>query len=173
MQGVALVAAGLAGVAVLGSMQTGLVLGVGLAMGAHVEAGIGGAFAVIGITVLIILAFGSVGQLIALRSGEGGGPLPVLAHAGVDLHVLDVHAAQPHEEEWFKTIATANPISYLIEAPRSLFIEGWNEEALALGCGVAVVVLTVALTASVRILAEEGEPLRLRCARRRLKREAC
>ena len=43
------------------------------------------------------------------------------------------------EEDWFKTIATYNPMSYLVEAPRSLLIDGWDAEALALGCGIAAV----------------------------------
>ena len=153
VQGMALVAAGLAGVAVLGSMQTGLVLSVGLAMGAHVEAGVAGGFAVIGVTLLIILAFGSVGQLIALRSG---GEEAVHSLFSLMLGLIFMSSmTMPRDlmkEEWFKTIASINPISYLIEAPRSLFIEGWNGEALALGCGVAVVVLTIALTASTSIL---------------------
>ena len=45
------------------------------------------------------------------------------------------------QEDWFKTIATYNPISYLIEAARSLFINGWDAEALALGAGIAAVAL--------------------------------
>ena len=37
------------------------------------------------------------------------------------------------EVTWFRDLATANPVSYLIEALRSLVIEGWNAQALALG----------------------------------------
>ena len=37
------------------------------------------------------------------------------------------------EHDWFRTIATLNPVSYLIEGFRSLFISGWDGEALALG----------------------------------------
>ena len=33
------------------------------------------------------------------------------------------------EHEWFRTIATINPVSYLIEGIRSLFIYGWDGEA--------------------------------------------
>ena len=40
-------------------------------------------------------------------------------------------------EIWFEKIATYNPMSYLVEAPRSLLITGWDGEALALGCGIA------------------------------------
>jgi ABC-2 type transport system permease protein len=153
INGMAVVAAGLAGVAVLGSMQTGLVLVVGLASGAHVAAGIAGGFAVVGVVMLVILAFGSIGQLIALRSG-GEEAVHSLFSFMIGLIFMS-SMSMPRDlmkTEWFKTIATINPISYLIEAPRSLFIEGWNAEALALGCGVALVVLIASLAGSVAVL---------------------
>ena len=39
------------------------------------------------------------------------------------------------EQDWFRTIATYNPVSYLVEGVRSLIITGWDGEALALGFG--------------------------------------
>jgi ABC-2 type transport system permease protein len=50
------------------------------------------------------------------------------------------------ETDWFRTIATYNPVSYMIEGIRSLLIFGWDAEALALGFGCAVTILAVALT---------------------------
>ena len=44
------------------------------------------------------------------------------------------------EQDWFRTIATYNPVSYLFEGLRSLVIFGWDGEALALGFGIAVVI---------------------------------
>jgi len=49
------------------------------------------------------------------------------------------------EIDWFQTAATLNPVSYLIEAIRSLIIIGWDPEALALGFGVAILIAVVAL----------------------------
>ena len=42
------------------------------------------------------------------------------------------------EQDWFRTIATYNPVSYLLEGIRSLFIVGWDGEALALAFGCAI-----------------------------------
>ena len=50
------------------------------------------------------------------------------------------------EIEWFQTAATLNPVSYLIEAMRSLIVVGWDAEALALGFGIALLIAVVALT---------------------------
>ena len=39
--------------------------------------------------------------------------------------------------DWFREVATYNPVSYLIEGVRSLTITGWAGEALAPGFGLA------------------------------------
>ena len=47
--------------------------------------------------------------------------------------------------EWFRVLATLNPISYLIECVRSLIITGWDAKALALGFGIAAVIAVVSI----------------------------
>ena len=54
--------------------------------------------------------------------------------------------------DWFREVATYNPVSYLIEAVRSLLVEGWDGEALALGFGIAAAVLAVGMLAAARAL---------------------
>ena len=49
------------------------------------------------------------------------------------------------EIDWFRYVATANPVSYLIECVRSLIITGWDGEALALGFGIAAAITVVAV----------------------------
>jgi ABC-2 type transport system permease protein len=49
---------------------------------------------------------------------------------------------------WFRDVATYNPVSYLIEALRSLVIKGWDGQALALGFGFSLVLLMVTLALS-------------------------
>jgi ABC-2 type transport system permease protein len=55
---------------------------------------------------------------------------------------------------WFRDVATANPVSYLIEAVRSLIITGWDGQALALGFGIATIVSLVALALASHALKE-------------------
>ena len=50
------------------------------------------------------------------------------------------------EHEWFRTIATINPVSYLIEGIRSLFIYGWDGEALALAFGIAIALIVISIS---------------------------
>ena len=155
VRGAALVAAGLAGVAVLGTMQTAWYWGWGWPPARAWRRASPAAFAVIGVVLLDGPRLRRDRPVHRPAIGwRGGGSLLVLAHPGPALHVLDVHAAEPHDgRSGSRPIATYNPISYLIEAPRSLFITGWDAEALALGCGIAVIaVLIIAVLASAAAL---------------------
>jgi len=124
----------LAGVMVFAIFQAAVFLGVGLAAGAHVEAGVAGALLLVGLAAFNAAALGSVGLTVALRTGSGQavqGLLPVLMSllflASLMLPRDLIHAG------WFRAVATYNPLSYIIEAPRSLLVYGWKGQPLAFG----------------------------------------
>ena len=150
MGGFALVAGQLAGVVALGILQALVYLGVGLAAGATLEAGFAGALVLVALSLTITFAFGCVGVFAAFRFGNGEavqGLFPVLF---VFLFLSSM--ALPRdliERDWFVTIATYNPVSYLLEGIRSLFIVGWDGEALALAFGSAVAIGAVFLALAV------------------------
>jgi ABC-2 type transport system permease protein len=52
------------------------------------------------------------------------------------------------EQDWFRFIATYNPVSYMIEGVRSFIIFGWDAEALALGFGVTIIGAVAAVAAA-------------------------
>ena len=52
------------------------------------------------------------------------------------------------EQDWFRTIADINPVSYLIEGIRSLYIIGLDAEALGLAFGIAALIAAVFLSAA-------------------------
>ena len=56
------------------------------------------------------------------------------------------------ETDWFRTVATWNPVSYMLEGIRSLFIMGWDGEALALGFACAGGLALIALIAAAAAL---------------------
>ena len=59
--------------------------------------------------------------------------------------------------DWFRHLATLNPVSYLLEGIRCLLMTGWDGEALALGFGIAVAIAVVGMTAGdVRLAHEVG-----------------
>ena len=53
------------------------------------------------------------------------------------------------EVSWFRDLATLNPVSYMIEALRSLVIVGWDMQALLLGFGFAFGLIALSLILAV------------------------
>jgi ABC-2 type transport system permease protein len=144
---VALVAGQLAGTLALGLFQAATYIAVGLTAGGHIEAGIPGALVLIALATLITLAFGSIGLIAGMRASTPENVQGLFPLIFVFLFMSSM--ALPRDliqTDWFQTIATYNPVSYLIEGIRSLLITGWDVEALALGFGFAVLILAVALT---------------------------
>jgi ABC-2 type transport system permease protein len=146
MHRVSLIGGLLLGVAALGAMQAIVYILIGLAGGAHVSAGFGGALVVVALSAFAAVAFGSIGCVAALRTGSGEavqGLFPLffvlifLSSSNLPRNLL--------RKGWFHTVATWNPVSYLIEGFRSLFITGWDGAALARGFGVAAGVLVLGL----------------------------
>ncbi len=151
MTGVALVAGQLAGTMALGLLQAVVFIAVGLAAGATLEAGLAGALVIVVLCLVISFAFGCIGVFAAFRFGNGEavqGLFPVLF---VFLFLSSMALPRPLiEQDWFRTIATYNPVSYLLEGIRSLFIVGFDEVALlrAFACALGIGLVFLALAAA-------------------------
>jgi ABC-2 type transport system permease protein len=142
----------LAGIVALGFIQAATFLLVGVAFGVGIAAGLAGALVIVGFSLLISLGFGCIGAFVALRSGSGEAVQGIFPLFFAALFLSSM--ALPRDliqTDWFRTVATWNPVSYMLECIRSLMIIGWDGEALALGfaCagGVAVIALAAASSA--------------------------
>jgi ABC-2 type transport system permease protein len=146
MRGIALLTGQLGGIVAMGVIQSLVYLAVGLAVGVRLESGAAGGLVLIGLAVLISIGFGALGAFAALRTGSGEAVQSLFPVFFVFLFLSSM--AMPRnliEIDWFRAVATANPVSYLIEAIRSLIIIGWDGEALALGFGFAFAITIVAV----------------------------
>jgi ABC-2 type transport system permease protein len=146
MRGSALLAGQLAGVLMIAAVQAVTYLLVGLAAGAGFEAGWAGVPVLFALSLANSAAFGAFGLFVGLRSGSGEAVQGLFPLMFVLLFLSS--AALPRDliaQDWFQTAATINPVSYVIEAVRSLFVVGWDGEALALGFLVAIVFFAVSL----------------------------
>jgi ABC-2 type transport system permease protein len=149
MRGVALIAGQLAGVVVMGFLQASVYLGVGIAIGVDVKSGVLGAATLLVLATMIAAAFGAVGAFMALRTGSGESIQGLFPLLFVLLFISSMNMPRNLIEiDWFRTAASLNPVSYLIEAVRSLIITGWDAQALALGFSLTLVIATAALAAS-------------------------
>jgi ABC-2 type transport system permease protein len=143
----ALVAGQLAGTLALGLFQAATYISVGLLAGAHIEAGVGGAVVLVALAIVISLAFGSVGLAVGMRSNTPESVQSLFPLIFVFLFMSSMSLPRNLiETDWFREVATYNPVSYMIEGLRSLLISGWDAEALALGFGCALGVLAIGLT---------------------------
>jgi ABC-2 type transport system permease protein len=149
LRGSALIAGQLAGVTIQGLIQGIGYLAIALAFGAHFEAGPAGVLVLFALSAFVGVAFGSLGLAIGLRTGNGEAVQGVFPLMFVLLFLSS--GALPRdliENDWFQTVANWNPVSYMLEGIRSLVIEGWNGEALALGFACAGGIALVALAAA-------------------------
>jgi ABC-2 type transport system permease protein len=136
----------LGGTVAFAVFQAIVYLVIGLAAGADVAAGPGGALLIIGFGALFGLAMGAVGLMVALltRSGEAVQAAFPLLMTTLFFSSLNL-PRDLIQTDWFQTVTTFNPISYLVEAPRSLLISGWDAQPLLLGAGVAAAIFVGAM----------------------------
>ena len=147
MRRLAVLAGQLGGVVTMGLVQAVVYLSVGLLAGVHIASGAPGVLVLLAFAVLVALGFGALGAFAALRTGSGEavqGLFPVffvflfLSSMNIPRNLIEIN--------WFRDVATANPVSYLLECVRSLIITGWNGQALALGFGIAAAVTLASLS---------------------------
>jgi ABC-2 type transport system permease protein len=149
MKAPALLAGQVGGVILVGVFQAVAYLAVGLAIGIDFKSGLLGLPVLLALSIMISFAFAGIGAFLALKFGTGEavqGFFPLLF-----VSVFLSSSSLPRnliETDWFQTVATYNPVSYLIEGIRSLVITGWDAEALALGFGIAAGMTVVAYTAA-------------------------
>ena len=98
------------------------------------------------LTVLVALGFGGIGAILALRTGSVEAVESAFPLFFVAIFMSSINLPRDLiEADWFRFVATINPISYLIEGIRSLVITGWDTQALAVGfaCAAGIVVLAL------------------------------
>jgi ABC-2 type transport system permease protein len=149
MRGIALLIGLLAGAVVLGVAQGIGYLLVGLAAGAHFAAGFPGVLVILCFSIVMSIGFGAMGMFVALRTGSGEAVQGMFPLFFVFLFLSAMNLPRNLiQTDWFRTVATINPVSYIIEGIRSLLITGWDGQALAQGFGVCLAVVVVGLTAA-------------------------
>lgn len=124
------------------ALQTVVIIAIALLMGLESATGIAGLLFVIAFAVLLGTGFSGFTVGVALRSGNAAAtqgasfiffPLSFLTSTFVPIELLG---------GWLQTVARLNPITYILEAMRSVLITGWEVETLAIGF-LAAGVLTI------------------------------
>jgi ABC-2 type transport system permease protein len=119
-------------------------LGVGLLFGVRIEAGVLGAVVLVALAVYIALAFAGIGAWLAIQTGSPEavqGMFPLL-FVLFFLSTMNL-PADFIEKDWFRSIAQANPISFLIDGMRGLILDGWDAGTLLPCIAVATAILVL------------------------------
>jgi ABC-2 type transport system permease protein len=146
MRPVALLGGMLTGVVALGFLQGVVFLAVGTLMGVDVSSGFFGMVVIVLLTVLVALGFGGIGAILAIKTGSVEAVESAFPLFFVVIFLSSINLPRDLiEQDWFRFIATINPISYLVEGIRSLVITGWDQQALILGFGFALAIVVVAI----------------------------
>ena len=110
-----------------------------VAFGVRLQTGIAGAVMLLVLEAVIALAFASFGSWAALRTGSTEAVQGLFPVFFVFLFLSSMNIPRNLiSTTWFRWVATANPVSYLIEAVRSLVIQHWRWETIGLGFAVSI-----------------------------------
>jgi len=99
------------------------------------------------LSLTICFAFSCIGTFTALRVGSSEAMQSMFPVFFVFLFFSSM--AMPRDlivQDWFRTVATINPLSYLIEGIRSFYVTGIDGEALALAFGISALLIAVFLS---------------------------
>jgi ABC-2 type transport system permease protein len=153
MRDAALLAGNLTGIVVLGVVQASFYVLVGLLLGVDFASGAAGIAVLLLFAALVSLGFGALGAALALRTGSGEAMQGMFPLFFVFLFISSMNTPRDLiAVDWFRTAATLNPVSYLIECIRSLVIVGWDAQALALGFGIAGAIAAISQVLAARQL---------------------
>jgi ABC-2 type transport system permease protein len=138
---------------VRGVLGSTVVLVAGLAFGAHMESGPLGAVVLVLLAAMFGVGYACFGILIALRTRN------VQATNTSFLLFFPLLFLTPNFVPFerltpvMETLARINPVSYVIEGLRSLVIDGWDWDKLAVCLGVIVAMCAVLTALSLRAIA--------------------
>jgi ABC-2 type transport system permease protein len=139
VRGIVLLVGQLGGLLTIAVVQAVFYLAVGLAFGVRLQSGVAGAAMLLLLEACIALAFASLGSWAALRTGSTEAVQGLFPVFFVFLFLSSMNIPRNLiEADWFRWVATVNPVSYLIEAVRALVITGWDWQTIGLGFAVAV-----------------------------------
>jgi ABC-2 type transport system permease protein len=153
VRGLVLLVGQLGGLLTIALVQAIFYLAVGLAFGVRLESGVAGAVLLLLLEAVIALGFAAWGSWAALRTGSTEAVQGLFPVFFVFLFMSSMNMPRNLiEADWFRWVATINPVSYLIEAVRSLVIVGWDWETIGLGFAVAGLMSAIGFALAARAL---------------------
>src|SRR4051794_29953030 len=132
--------------------QAVVVLGLAIALGAHVETGVPGAALIILLgTLLGIVTFGVLTANLALRTKDAAAVQAILPMSYLLIFLTSAYQ-QPEQIDSavMRAIVDANPAEHVLRSMRELMLSGYDWPDLAIACGVIVALGLIGIPLTVR-----------------------
>jgi ABC-2 type transport system permease protein len=153
MRGAALVVGQLAGSMTVACIAACCYVVAGLALGASIHTGVVGVVVLILLAALNSLTFAGIGALLALRTGSPEAVQGMFPLLFVSFFLSSINLPRPLiRVDWFRAIATWNPVSYMVEGMRSVVISSWSGSAIGKEVAVTATITALALFACSRLI---------------------
>jgi ABC-2 type transport system permease protein len=140
----------LAGGAVLGAIQALLFIGVFSAFGARVHAGVPGVLVLVLLAMVMAIAIGGVTAAIGVRTGSQETVQNTFPLIFILLFLSSAFFPTQLMQGWYRQMAEANPVTWIIDGARHLVIDGWSwtDAAVSLGTAGVLAVVSISFAAS-------------------------
>jgi ABC-2 type transport system permease protein len=138
----------LVGGVVFAMAQTLLFVAIGVVFGARVEGGLPGLLILLVLAGFLSIAVAGLGVVLALRTGSAEAVQGTFPLFFALLFFSSAFFPRETMTGWFKVVADANPISYLVEAMRDQIVTGVELRPTLIGLGVVIAMAAAAVAGS-------------------------
>jgi ABC-2 type transport system permease protein len=120
-----------------------------LSVGVRFNTGVLGVAAIFAMLILFAMAWSCIGMIAALRTQNARLVQSMFVLVFPFLYVTTSQSPKELLPKTFATIASYNPVTYIIEGVRALVLSGWSDPAIGKGFLTAIVLFLVLVTLTV------------------------
>ena len=141
----------LCGAVVVAAAKGILIIAIFLMFGTEIAGGPAAAVVLVTAAVLLVIAIGGLGQVLAILTGSQEAVNATFPLVFTSIFMSSAFFPTNLMSGWFREVAEANPVTWIIDPVRRLILEGWSwsdvGQALAVPLVISVVTVTMAVVA--------------------------
>jgi ABC-2 type transport system permease protein len=124
-------------------------------MGADPATGVAGLLVVLALALLWGMGFAGFSVAIGLRTGNAYAAQAASLLTFPLLFLSPLFLPKDQLKDWMQTVASVNPTTYVLDAMRSLFSDGWQTDKLLEGFAAAAIFFAIAMTLAAIVARQE------------------
>ena len=139
----------LGGALVVAAAKGVFIVAIFLAFGAEIAGGPAAGVVIVVTAVLLVLAIGALGQVLAILTGSQEAVNATFPLVFTSIFMSSAFFPTNLMSGWFRQVAEANPVTWIIDPVRRLILEGWSWSDVGQALGVPLVISAVTVTMAV------------------------